>query len=220
MRFRHQLCLLGLVLPLAGCLSSSGKLGDDPAAFAEAERAAAFDGLLALNASANDAERRIAQRGLRDRFTRLALQLPNDADVRSALGALADSLGDRVGARRALDQALRLDPGHVAAAVLQAKLMAEDGDLDNARAVLDRARILRPREPELLLALAQVESLEGNSTLALAFLDEAESAGAEAWRVEYDRSIVHEFAGDEDAARAAYERALELAPSADRLPVR
>ncbi|MHC4261279.1 MAG: hypothetical protein ACYSWX_02050 [Planctomycetota bacterium] len=40
---------------------------------------------------------------------------------------------------------------------------------------------------------------------------------ADAWRVEYDRSVVHEFSGDRERAASALERARELQPDLDRL---
>ncbi len=209
---------LALALLLAGCLSPSGRLGDDPALGVERERAEAFDALEAAATVDAPRERLAAERALRPRFALLVLRLPDDAELRAASGALALRAGDRIAAERELAQALRRDPGHVAAAVLYARLAAQGGDLAGARGVLATARLLVSRAPEPYLAAAQVESLDGDPEQALALLDRARSLGAEPWRVELDRSVVLEFADREEEASIARASARALAPDPDLVP--
>lgn len=52
--------------------------------------------------------------------------------------------------------------------------------------------LLHPRDPELHLAMAQVEGLEGDSEEAAQCLMRASALGADPERVEFDRRVLEE----------------------------
>ena len=58
-------------------------------------------------------------------------------------------------AKRELEQALTLDPGHAAAAMALAQAVAQEGDLQTAEALLFRASELAPQDPQPWLVLAE-----------------------------------------------------------------
>ncbi|MDH4350963.1 MAG: tetratricopeptide repeat protein [Gemmatimonadota bacterium] len=84
------------------------------------------------------------------------------AKLRVNAGLVAYQVGDRTGARRHWDQALRDDPALVEAAVNLGALLIEIGARDSARAVAAGALRLHPDDPRLLaLRAGTLEGAEG-----------------------------------------------------------
>lgn len=211
-----SLLLLCLIVSLSACSSTKGRLGEDMTAVAVNSREDAFRALDELFMQEDRIQRVLSLAKLQAEFSDLTLQFPFDADIKAALGALALEQGDRYHSRIQLSEAVRLDPGHVAAATLLTRLLAEEGDVPGARNVVETALMFQRGDAELLLAYAQIEGLDGEAAKALELLDQALEAGAEPWRVELDRSYVLEFSGNPEAAREAMLRARKMSPDATR----
>jgi tetratricopeptide (TPR) repeat protein len=81
---------------------------------------------------------------------------PRSAAVKNRLGLARAAVGDRVGARAAFDDAVRIDPRHDAAMVNLARLARERGDLPGARTLLERALAIASDSPEAWLAYGVV----------------------------------------------------------------
>lgn len=92
-------------------------------------------------------------------------------------------------------------------------LLAEKlGETDEAQAFYEKLHAERPDDPEVLGALARIASARGDTTAAVAFLDQLATASGDpalAARVQRQRGDVLEAAGDVDGARAAFARALD-----------
>lgn len=197
-RGARALLLAALLAGGLGCASPSSRLGADPLAeYAEA-RSAALEELERTTSISDPTLRSAAERDLFRLMEQLTLRVPSDVEVRVASAALALRLGDNDRARRELDRALNDQPDHLPAAVLQCRVLCLEGELLGARQIIDTARMLNPEEPELLLALAQVEVLEGRYDEAQGLLRDALQLGANAERVEFDLQVLNER---RDAAR-------------------
>jgi tetratricopeptide (TPR) repeat protein len=132
------------------------------------------------------------------------------------------------GAARDPSRALRTGPTgddpaivtakRAAASALVARAESTFGDGQNVATaeLLERAVGLDPTFPESYLLLARVHLQRDDEELALAFLDRAQQLAAGDPRVlgeiESLRGSALEGSGRRDAALAAYERALRLAP--------
>lgn len=197
-RGARALLLAALLAGGFGCASPTSRLGTDPLTeYAEA-RSAAFEELERTTSIGDPIVRSAAERDLFRLMEQLTLRVPADVEVRVASAALALRLGDNDRARRELDRALTDQPGHLPAAVLQCRVLCLEGELLGAREVIETAQMLNPDEPELFLALAQVETLEGRFQEAQDLLRTALELGAEPERVEFDLQVLDER---RDAAR-------------------
>ena len=191
-RMAHGLFLAGLFAGVLGCASPSSRLGTDPLVEYSEARSAALEELERTASIEDPIVRSAAERDLLRLLERLTLRVPTDVQIRVASAALAFRLGDRDQARRDLDRALNEQPGHLQAAVLQCRVLCMEGDLLGAREVVRTASLLNPREPELHLSLAQVETLEGQYDAAESLLQRALQLGADPLRVEFNMQVLDE----------------------------
>ncbi|QDU86308.1 Tetratricopeptide repeat protein [Planctomycetes bacterium Pla163] len=142
----------------------------------------------------------------------LAFDFPGNARIRYTCGAAAYETGRRDHAQIHLDAALAANPRAIEATSLRARMSIEDGNYPRARRLVEDGLLLAPDAVELHMLGAQLEHLDGNQDAALAALNLAEKLGAESWRVDYHRALVHEELGSATEAENLLRRCLEAAP--------
>ena len=139
-----------------------------------------------------------------------------------ARGAIAEALvhqatGDVDAAVAALREAIRLDPEPLDPYVALAVRLADRGDYDESMAVLDGRLATHPEEMLLQYQVGRTASISGKflergaSALQryVSDYDPGDGEPNHAWAV-YRLGLIHRHAGDDEEARAAFERALAL----------
>ena len=91
----------------------------------------------------------------------------------------------------------------------------EVGDFDAAAGFYGRASDLEPNDPRVKLGLARVYLRSGRPYDAIPLFNAARSAGMGARDMLSDQALAFDLIGDQDAARPAYQRAIELSPQDD-----
>ena len=86
------------------------------------------------------------------------------------------------------------------------------GDFDAAIGFYGRAADIAPNDPRVKLGLARVYLRSGRPIEAIPLFQEARSAGAAPRDTLSDQALAFDMIGDQEAAQAAYRRAMELAP--------
>ncbi|MFT7464053.1 MAG: tetratricopeptide (TPR) repeat protein [Pseudohongiellaceae bacterium] len=158
----------------------------------------------------------LSPRRVRMGLRSLSLQHPAHVPTLVSNGAVSLALGDHPSAEHWLDAALDLDPGHVDAASLRARLAVDVGNLTGARRVLHRAILLRPDAAELRQAHAGVLYLQGDLEASWSELEAAvRLAGSDA-RNAYHRGLIKERAGEPNEALALYRLAAQTDPNLER----
>ena len=145
---------------------------------------------------------------------RLAQQRPADPGVQNLLGTALARQGDAAGARAALDKALKLDPGFLAAQVNLARLDAQAENFDAAAARLAGVLKIDAKNVEAMLEVSGLLERRGQKADAQRFLEKAaDHAGAD---LQPALSLVdfHLRGGNPAAARDASKRLLTVAPDA------
>lgn len=123
-------------------------------------------------------------------------------------------------ARAALDAALAT--GNLAGLELgeahldRARTLVAAGDLGGARADLDQAVLKAPADPMTWLLSATLARRTGDLPLAQRHIKEAVSRAADDASVQLEAGNIAALSGDETAARAAWEKAAQLAPSTEQ----
>lgn len=87
---------------------------------------------------------------------------PGNADVHYHKGLSFEEINESGHARREYERALEIDPRHAGAAGHLATIAAMQDVPERARDLIQKALKLKPDEPAVLLALAQLELNEGN----------------------------------------------------------
>lgn len=134
------------------------------------------------------------------------------AEAWSDLASVEAARGDTARAEASYRHALRLEPDLTAAAVGLGRLL-ERARLDDAIAVLRAARDEAPKEEELALLLAALESRRGDTAGAARTLESllaTRPRNADAWN---NLGIARAQLGRREEARAAFQRALAIAPA-------
>lgn len=93
----------------------------------------------------------------------------------------------------------------------------ELGDFDAAIGFYGRAADIAPNDARVKLGLARVYLRSGRPIEAIPLFQQARSAGAAPRDVLPDQALAFDMVGDQEAAQAAYRRALELAPQNDEV---
>ncbi len=88
-------------------------------------------------------------------------------------------------------------------------------DHDAAIGFYGRASEMAPEDSRVKLGLARVYLRSGRPVEAIPLFNAARSAGAQPREVLSDQALAFDLVGDQDAAQAAYKRAIELSPSDD-----
>lgn len=143
---------------------------------------------------------------------RLAFEFPRHVPTLVANGQLAYDNAQPEKAQAYLDRAIRLDPSHVEAVVVRARIAMEDGNLELAGRTLMRALDQRPNSAALRETYAAVLYFQGSHDESLEQLVVAERLGAPRARVQYHRGLIAEKRSETDRAVAFYEDAILADP--------
>lgn len=136
-----------------------------------------------------------------------------DGRAAYARGIAALDKGDARTARVELMNAIKGEPRSVAARLAQARALVELGDGAGAQAEVERMRALGGRPGEARDVMAQALLLQGDMEGALREAAMGDTPGAAIPATLRVAARAHMARGDLDAARAALEKALPLAPS-------
>jgi len=154
----------------------------------------------------------VVRAGLRQ----LALEYPRHVPTLVANGALSLTTSDHHLAQQWLEEALTLDPTHVEAGVLLARVAVDAGNLVGARRTLQRLLLVRPDAAQARETLAGVLYLQGETERAELELQHAARLGGESARLAYHRGLLAERAGDLQRAAAWYRQAVDADPRLER----
>jgi Flp pilus assembly protein TadD len=172
----------------------------------------------AAQADAEVAERarELFQRGERDAaIAALAARLersPDDADLRSLLGAWRLRLNDVAGARRELERVLARQPSHVGALNNLGLVAERERRSDEARRLWEAAIRLAPGRTRAHENLGNLELREGRWSAAVAQLHSAVQLDPGSAELHARLGVALLRSGDAAAARSELERALALDP--------
>jgi protein involved in temperature-dependent protein secretion len=120
--------------------------------------------------------------------------------------------GDLDGARAALVEVVRRDPGHVPTRMFLFQLLALAGEWDKARVQLDTLARLSPEAAMLATVYNQAIAAERVRESVWAGQATAEQHLASDWLGDVAEAIRLDATGDHDGAAAARERAFDAAP--------
>ncbi len=167
-------------------------------------RAAALIGL------GRDEEGAAALEALGRRMEEREPALAADLYRQAALAKLeAGALGE---AERLQDRALELAPGSIELLIDRALLAGARADYAGALRILEDARALAPLRADLLVLIASAHRLLGHAGLARESLEAAFALEPDHPAALLERGILRREGGDEDGARADWERLRTLAP--------
>jgi tetratricopeptide (TPR) repeat protein len=153
--------------------------------------------------------------GAREDFERSAALAPNDAEPLLALGDLSRDLGEYEGAARTYRQAIAREDADAASWLKLGNVLAILTRYEDAADAFDAA--LR-RAPDLAAAhngLGASLMHLGRTDAAIRALDRAASLDRRDANPLMNLALLHERRGDRDAAREAWERALERDPASE-----
>lgn len=144
------------------------------------------------------------------RAAELAPDLPQ---VHTALGRARERMGERQLAQQAYELALRLDPSYRFARRRLIRLALSTNDLARARLEVDRLVSDGPTVPENHFLAARVATADGRIADArAAYRRGIEAADGDYPEAYLNLGVLERGAGNLEAARAAYDRALKLRP--------
>lgn len=162
-----------------------------------------------LLARRGDLERALA------RFTEAIAAAPDDAALLAEHGHWLRRAGRRAEADEALARALARKPDHAPALLDRALLARDRGDHPAALAAFEQALRLRPMHTATRIAYADELVDLGRLDEAVAALEPVSTSGSNDRRARVLAALghVHALQGRGDAARAAFEQAVERAPA-------
>ncbi len=137
---------------------------------------------------------------------------PGLPGTRLTLATLLEAKGDKAAARRAFSEVLSRDSKNLTALLDLSKLDLEAHQLGTAAALLERANKIAPDDVRVLLSLARVRNLQGNSEGALALLLDAKRAKPDDPDVLYGVGVLCLQMDLVKDANANLERAVQLQP--------
>lgn len=150
---------------------------------------------------------------------------PESAEAFNLLSRLAFSNNQLQKTQELNDKALGLDPKHIEAQLIQAKLLYVQGNLEasedaltNTLTNLPTTDIMTPERIATLRALSEILTQQGRSAEALIYnkiLSEA-MPGADAIEQDMNQAITHLKEGEIDRAKALLEAVLNKAPRHER----
>jgi Flp pilus assembly protein TadD len=148
-------------------------------------------------------------------YRRLAETYPYNADVLFGLAAVAEARGDRANAIAGYRRVLQADPEHADALAALAELTAGQDPAPQA-SVLRVALARRPEAPSLHAALGRLLAAEGRWSEARQAFGSAAALAPDRAEYAFNLAVALDHLGQEEAARAAYLRAAELAATDPR----
>lgn len=136
---------------------------------------------------------------------------PRNLPALLLLGVFNDERKDYAAARIAYEKALTVEPKSTLALNNLAYLYSERlGQIDKAQEMAQRARKLQPKEPRTADTLGWILVKKKQYPAAIALLQESVAKMPDEPEVQYHLGLARYLQGDEDAAREAFQRALQL----------
>ncbi len=143
------------------------------------------------------------------RLEQVVARNPQDVAALMQMGMLRDSLGQPEPAAEAYRRVLEVNPNHQPALNNLAYLYSEHfGRRDEAYDLARRARELAPNDPFSADTLGWIVFRRGDYAWALTLIEETARALPGEPEVQYHLGMVHYMLGQEEAARAALQRAV------------
>ena len=136
---------------------------------------------------------------------------PKDTTALMLIGVVQSNLKNYQGAADAYEKLLAINPQYSPALNNLAWLYSDNlGDLDKAYDLAQRARQLLPADPSTADTLGWVLFKKGQYPSALKLFQESADKLSDNAEVQFHVGITHYMLADEDASRAAFQRALDL----------
>jgi tetratricopeptide (TPR) repeat protein len=132
--------------------------------------------------------------------------------VLSTLAAIYLNDGDLEQAGKLLDQSLAIDPEHVDSLKAKSAILASEGKMEEAEALLAKVPADEAVHPTTLMNIAMTHYNQGEPEEAIVFLDRTIRDNPEVAQAYYLRGLVGLSLGDQEGAKADFERFLELDP--------
>ncbi len=149
----------------------------------------------------------------RDEFIQIAQREPTSVAPATMVGIISDAQGDRATAATWYDKALRIDPRTAPAANNLAWIYAERGEnLDAALQLAQTAYAALPGLPEVTDTLAWVYYKKDLPSLALPMMLRTVELDKTNPQYHFHLGMLYAKNGDDNKARAALQRALQLRP--------
>jgi predicted Zn-dependent protease len=143
---------------------------------------------------------------------RLALEFPRHPPTLMANAVVAYDAHEYPKAESYLDDVLAIEPIDPEAAILKSRISIESGNLPSAKRLLEEQVHLTPDHAALREAYSAALFMAGDLGAASAQLDAAERLGAPVWRVDFNRGLIAEKAGDVRKAQQAFEASVAANP--------
>lgn len=161
--------------------------------------------LAEIESASGDNKSAIAQ------FTQAVQRNPQDVTAQLQLGMAYDAEGDYPKARQQYETVVKLNPRVALAWNNLAYLLAERlNELEPAVAAANKARELQPSDPDTADTLGWIHFRKGEYPQALGLLREAAGRRATVPEVVYHLARVEYVMGQEDAARASFQKVIAL----------
>lgn len=145
-------------------------------------------------------------------FSTLAAAVPESGQARYLLALAQEKSGDLMSMRAALEDAIWVDPGHLASRVVLVRLLAYAQENDAANQQLADLRALAPGDPEVLKVEALVAMVQDRPADAIAPLETA-LAAAPATQTVISLANARWRSGDIDGSLATLESWLKQYPT-------
>jgi Tfp pilus assembly protein PilF len=144
------------------------------------------------------------------------LEPPQQPRVLMSLADIAMRQGRLADAKTLLDRALAIDPGYVSALRTKASILASEGNMAEAEALLSKLPQDAEVHPVTLLNLAMAHYNKGELADAKSHLDQAIGQHPEIGIAYYYRGLVDLSLSDNATALADFERYMTLEPGGDK----
>jgi len=149
-----------------------------------------------------------------DHASKVALMAPDDAEVQTAVGRIAERAGDDAVAFAAYERAVQLDPKQRYATRRLLRLALENENFEQAEACAAKLLAADPADPEHHFLAGLVAAREGKSTQAREHYLEAIRASKTGYpEASFNLGILEKRLGDLEQAVKAYREAVRLRPN-------
>ncbi|HKR63113.1 MAG TPA: tetratricopeptide repeat protein, partial [Thermoanaerobaculia bacterium] len=139
--------------------------------------------------------------------------LPDNTSLKMALARAYYGSGDVKKAIVPLRDVYKADTGNITAATLFANMLAEDGQLEEAKKVLDAMPPGSLTDPTAIINIGILFMNKGKADEAWGYFDKAVKIAPEAAETYYYRALAALQTKKSDAARADLKKVMELAPN-------
>ncbi len=173
-----------------------------------------------VEALTNAAKAHMAQRGherAESLFRRATDIRPDHIEALTGLAGASHALGKGGYALTLLSRLTTMYPNEIEPYIMLAQLLQEDHKLNGALAAAEQALALAPEDPRTLSLMGRVKREMGLTAESLEWLAKASAAEPESAEFHNQLGVSHMELGEMEAARASFEKAIAIAPSALRV---